>query len=131
MQQSQTIGNGGATIPEIITHLEHEWVTAVKASEAAKAGPLLSEIFIDMASDGGLSNKSQVLDWIKQSQWEVCEISEVKVTVHGNVAIATGVWRGKGTSDGKAIDAHERWLDTWLKNGKWQCVASASAHIKA
>jgi ketosteroid isomerase-like protein len=57
----------------------------------------------------------------------------MKVMVHGDAAVVTGSWTGKGTdADGKAIDAKERWADTWVKmrNGKWQCVASASAPMK-
>ena len=65
--------------------------------------------------------------------WEINEISDVKVTTFGNTAVATGGWQGKGTgSDGKPVDAHERWVDTWMKmpNGKWQCIASAGAPVK-
>jgi ketosteroid isomerase-like protein len=131
-QTSQTASDTGPTVAEAITKLEHEWASAVKASDSAKAMSLLSEIFIDMDSQGSLHNKSEVLDWIQHSRWQVCEISNVKVVVHGDTALATGIWRGKGTSpDGKPVDAHERWLDTWLKNGKWQCVASASTSVKA
>ena len=57
----------------------------------------------------------------------------MKVTVHGDSAIVTGTWTGKGTDGtGKAVDTKERWADTWIKmpNGKWQCVASASATMK-
>jgi hypothetical protein len=33
---------------------------------------------------------------------------------------------------GKPFDSRERFADTWVKmpDGKWQCVASASATIK-
>jgi hypothetical protein len=47
--------------------------------------------------------------------------------------VVTGIWTGKGTdAAGKAIDGRERYVDTWVKmpDGKWQCVASASAAIK-
>lgn len=48
------------------------------------------------------------------------------------MAIASGVRQGKGTlADGKTIDTREHWLDTWLKNGKWHYIASASTPAKA
>jgi ketosteroid isomerase-like protein len=56
-----------------------------------------------------------------------------RATTFGNTAIAGGAWQGKGTDgNGKAIDAHERWVDTWMKmpDGKWQCIATASAPAK-
>jgi ketosteroid isomerase-like protein len=47
----------------------------------------------------------------------------------GNTAIATGAWHGKGITDGKAVDQHERRVDTWNQNGKWQCIASTPAKM--
>jgi ketosteroid isomerase-like protein len=120
----------GGDITETVTQMEEQWISAAKANDATKVALLLSEVFVEMDSNGSLHNKSQTLDRIKSAKWQVNEISDIKVTVHGGMAIATGTWRGKGTlADGKAVDAHERWLDTWLKNGKWQCIASASAPI--
>ena len=57
----------------------------------------------------------------------------MKVTVHGDSAIVTGSWTGKGTDGaGRTVDAKERWMDTWVKmaDGKWQCVGTASAPMK-
>jgi len=118
-------------IAETITHLEQQWAEAAKSNDAAKVAALLGEVFVEMDSDGSILLRKEVLDRIKGAQWEVNEVSDVKVVVYGNMAIATGAWRGKGTSNGKAVDAHEHWLDTWHKNGKWQCIASASTSVKA
>lgn len=130
-QINQTSSVTGGTITERITSLEQQWASAAKAGEAARVAPLLADVFAEMDSDGTVRNKSQVLERMKGEKWQVFEISDIKVAVHGNVAIATGSWRGQGTSaDGKPIDAHERWMDTWHQNGKWQCLASASAPAK-
>ena len=50
------------------------------------------------------------------------EISDLQVNSHGDSAIVTGTWVGKGVDGmGKPIDTKERWVDTWVKNdGKWQ-----------
>ncbi len=131
MQQNETRGSFGVTIAETITHLEQLWTSAAKANDSAKVAELLSEVFVGMDADGSTYDKSAELDKTKGDKWEVNEISDVKVTVHGNTAIASGAWHGKGSlANGKTIDAHERWLDTWIKNGKWQCIASASAPAK-
>lgn len=131
-QGSHPRSPAGGDIAETITLMEQQWAAAAKASDSAKVAPMLSEVFVEMDSDGSLYSKSQVLDRIKSDKWQVNEISDIKITVHGGMAIATGEWRGKGSSaDGKTVDAHERWLDTWLKNGKWHCIASASTPIKA
>jgi ketosteroid isomerase-like protein len=53
--------------------------------------------------------------------------------VHGDSAIVTGAWTGNGTDGaGNPVNAKKRWAEAWVKmtNGKWLCVASASAPIK-
>ena len=70
---------------------------------------------------------------IKASKRETDQISDVKVKVYGKTAIATGEWTAKGTDEnGKVVDTHERWTDTWIEmpGGKWQCVASHGSPIK-
>jgi ketosteroid isomerase-like protein len=121
----------GTDIVAQITHYEQQWAAAAKNNDAAAVAALLSEVFVGMDADGSLHDKSEILARIKSDKWEINEISDIQVVVRGNTAIATGAWRGKGTTaDGKSIDVHEQWMDTWNQNGKWQCIASASTPAK-
>jgi ketosteroid isomerase-like protein len=116
-----------------IAALEQKWIDAAKAGNPDALAPMLSDKFIDTNSDGKVGGKKETLAAIKGSKWEVTEISNVKVTVFGNTAIASGDWRGKGTDvAGAKIDTHERWTDTWLKtsDGKWLCLATHSSTVK-
>jgi len=129
-QMGNTMGSG---VEKAIAGMEQQWTVAGKMSNPDGIAPLLADNFINMNSDGSMRNKAQTLAMAKGSKWEINEISDVKVTTFGNTAIATGAWQGKGTgSDGKPVDAHERWVDTWMKmpSGKWQCIASAGAPVK-
>jgi ketosteroid isomerase-like protein len=70
---------------------------------------------------------------MKGGKWTTNEVSDMKVMVHGDSAIVTGTWTGNGTTgEGRTINGKERFADTFVKmpNGKWQCVASASAPMK-
>jgi ketosteroid isomerase-like protein len=131
--QAQMGDKMGGGVEKAIAGLEQQWTAAGKMSNADGVAPLLADNFINMNSDGTMLDKAKTLAQIKGSKWEINEISDVKVTAFGNTAIATGAWRGKGTeSDGKPVDANERWVDTWMKmpGGKWQCIASAGAPVK-
>lgn len=131
LEINQTSTSGAPDIAETITRLEQQWASAAKANDSAKIAPILSEIFIELDSTGSISRKSEVLHKVTAEKWQTFEVSDIKVVIQANMAIATGAWYGKGTlSDGKAVDAHERWLDTWHKNGQWKCVASASAPVR-
>jgi len=120
-------------VAKSITDMEQQWASASKMSNPDSVAPLLADNFVNMDSDGTMSTKMQTLDRMKSAKWQTNEISDVKVTVHGNTAIASGSWMGKGTAaNGTPVDAHEHWVDTWMKmpGGKWQCIASASAPSK-
>jgi ketosteroid isomerase-like protein len=120
---------GSANVEQHLKDMENEWVKASLASNGDALGPLLADDFVNIDSDGKVLNKSETMARTKKSKWEVSELSDLQVNQHGDSAIVTGVWHGKGVdSMGKAVDTRERWADTWVKkNGKWQCVASASA----
>jgi ketosteroid isomerase-like protein len=122
---------GAMGIEQNLKEMENRWVKASLASNGSQLTPLLANDFVNIGSDGQVLDKSQTIERTNKSKWEISELSDMKVTVHGDSAIVTGVWHGKGTdSTGKQIDARERWADTWVKkNGHWQCVASASAPL--
>ena len=131
MVAAQTKDNSGTE--QAVAGLEQQWIDAAKASNPDALAPLLADKFVNTSSDGKVIGKAETLAHTKAAKWETNQISDVKVTVFGNTAIATGDWAGKGTDEnGKPVDAHERWTDTWLKmsDGKWQCVASHSSTIK-
>jgi ketosteroid isomerase-like protein len=128
-------GSGKAANPvaQALIDMENQWTKASLASNADALAPLLSEDFVALDSDGSMHSKADVLARTKKAKWVTNEIGDVKVVVHGDAAIVTGSWAGKGTDGtGKAVNAKERWADTWVKtaSGKWQCVASASAPSK-
>ena len=95
--------------------------------------PLLAEKFITTSSEGKVSGKAESLANAKATKYDSVSYDDLKVTVFGNTAIATGDFNAKGTDpSGKPLDVHERYTDTWVKmpNGQWQCVASHGSPVK-
>jgi len=127
--RSQT---GGAT-EKAVAALEQQWLQAQKTNNPDLVAPLLSDKVVVTDADGKVSGKAETLTTYKKTHWDSAEYTDVKVTVFGDTAIATGGFKGKGTDAmGKAFDDNERWTDTWVKmpSGKWQCVASQASPIK-
>jgi hypothetical protein len=55
----------------------------------------------------------------------------VKVNIYRETAVVTGLYRTKGSFDGKPYDHLGRFTDTWiLENGRWECVASHTSLLK-
>jgi ketosteroid isomerase-like protein len=134
-----TVGAQAATpyrppppVEQALLALEQRWVTASKASDGAAVGALLAENFTAIDADGSMRTKPELVERTTKGKWTSATLTDMKVVMHGNnTAIVTGVWAGVGTDGGgKAVDARERWADTWVKaDGKWRCVASASAPL--
>jgi ketosteroid isomerase-like protein len=121
------------TVAQSLMDMEQQWNKASKAGDADALAAFLADDLVYLDSDGTMRTKSEVLARTKKAKWTVMELSDMKVTMHGNTAVVTGAWMGKGTDGaGKAVDAKERWADTWVKqsNGKWQCVSTAAAAVK-
>jgi len=116
-----------------VAALEQQWLQSQKTNNPELVAPLLADNFISTGSDGKVSGKAETLADAKASKYESMEYEDVKVTVFGPTAIATGGSRAKGTAaSGKPMDNHSRWTDTWVKmpSGQWQCVASHVSAIK-
>jgi uncharacterized protein (TIGR02246 family) len=116
-----------------VTALEYQWLQSQKTNNPELVAPLLADKIVDTSSDGKVSTKAEMLADAKARKYSSAEYEDVKVVVFGDTAIATGVFKGKGTDpSGKAFDDHDRWTDTWMKmaDGKWQCIATHNSPIK-
>jgi hypothetical protein len=118
---------------QAVAGLEQQWLQSQKTNNPDLVAPLLADKFVNTGSEGKVMNKAETLADAKATKYDSIEYEDLKVTVFGDTAIATGGSKAKGTdASGKPLDEHVRWTDTWVKmpNGKWQCVASHGSPIK-
>jgi uncharacterized protein (TIGR02246 family) len=116
-----------------VAALEEQWMQSQKTNNPDLVAPLLADKFVNTTMDGKVIGRAETLANAKATKYDSIEYEDVKVTVFGDTAIATGVSKAKGTDEsGKPLDEHVRWTDTWVKmpNGKWQCVASHGSPVK-
>lgn len=128
----RALGQDEGHIAQAILHLEQQWAGAQRDGKPDVVAPMLADDFITIGTDGKLTGKKELLAHLDRGDWEQNEISDVKVIVHGDTAVATGLWTGKGMMGTRRIDLHERWTDTWVRTstGQWQCLASQQTEIK-
>ena len=114
-----------------VAGLENRWLESQKTNNPDLVAPLLADKFVTTSAEGKLQSKEQMLAGTRKRKYSSVEYLDVHVSVFGNTAIATGVYQGKGTDDGKPFDETERWTDTWVKmpGGKWLCVADHNSPI--
>jgi ketosteroid isomerase-like protein len=127
--QAQTTGEK----EKAVAALEQQWLQSQKTNNPDLVAPLIADKFVGTGADGKITSKAELLADAKATKYTSMEYEDVKVTVFGDTAIATGGSKSKGTdASGKPMDEHMRWTDTWVKmpSGKWQCVASHVSPIK-
>src|SRR5690242_4333648 len=116
--QAQTTG----ATEKAVAALEQQWLQSQKTNNPDLAAPLLADKIVVTMSNGKVMNKVELLADAKATKYVSAEYEDVRVTVFGDTAIATGGFKAKGTDPtGKPFDTNERFTDTWVKmsNGKW------------
>lgn len=116
-----------------VTALEQQWAQAQNTNNIDSIAPLLADKYFSLDKDGKLANKADALAGYKSVKWTSTAIGKLEVTLYGSTALAVGDYQAKGVgADGKPVDSHTRYVDTWVKmpSGKWQCAASVESPFK-
>ena len=107
--------------------LDFKLTEAYKQRKFDLLASLLDEDFVITFEDGNIFGKTGYISFSATStiHLDVAEMTDVKVRMHGNTAILTGVYHEKGKDKGGPYDYRDRFTDVWMKaNGKWRLIAS-------
>ena len=107
--------------------LEKKWTDAYKLRDIKIMTSMLAENFVITVEDGSVFGKMGYMAHTADTsvQVELAEESDLRVTMHGNVAVVIGAYHETGTAKGKRYEYRDRLTDVWMKNqGDWQLVAS-------
>ena len=109
-----------------IRALESKWADAYKQRQIATLSSLLAEDYIITVEDGSTYGKVGFISHSAGSlRVDITEMSDLKIRMHGNIAVVTGAYHERGESGGKTYDYHDRLTDVWIKTGgQWQLIAS-------
>jgi ketosteroid isomerase-like protein len=125
-------GSGAQGVEATLTKMEHDAAAAL-----IKRDPAFGSIFAEDAAfvgpDGAVQTKAQLLADVKSGTLVIqsSEISDMKVRVFGESAIATYMTTDKGNYKGQDISGQYRWTDVFVhRGGKWQIVAAQGTPIQ-
>jgi ketosteroid isomerase-like protein len=110
-----------------VRKLEEKWTAAYKDRKIDLLSSLLAEDFVITIEDGNTYSKAGYITHSADSsvRVEVAKLSDLRVRLHGDVAVVTGAYHERGQSNGKPYEYHDRLTDVWMKvGGAWQVVAS-------
>jgi ketosteroid isomerase-like protein len=114
------------SVEQELIRLENEWAAAAIGHDAATIDRMVADDFIDTASNGTVTTKAQMLDYIESYKEVIISFvtDEWKVRVYGDAAVVNARNTIKIQFEGKEAAKQERFTDTWIKrDGRWKCVA--------
>ena len=124
--QSQT--NVGTE--KAVAALEQQWLQSQKANNPDLVAPLLADKFINTGSDGKVTDRAESLANAKATKYDSVDYADLKVTVFGDTAIATGLFTAKGTDpSGKPLDMRERFTDTLGEDAKRKMAMCCESRV--
>ena len=120
------------TAEQDVLAAENQMTKALQTNNVELYGSFLADKYVQTDQDGTvLLGKAATLADMKTYIFNNEELSDLKVMVYGDTAIATSTFVAKGTYQSKPIDSRGRFTDTWVKlDGKWQLVAEHYSMIK-
>lgn len=110
-----------------VRKLEEKWTAAYKDRQIDILSTLLADDFLITVEDGNTYSKQGYITHTADTavKVEVAELSDLRVRVRGNLAIVTGAYHERGTSNRKPYEYHDRLTDVWVKNGNtWEVISS-------
>lgn len=110
-----------------VRKLEEKWTAAYQERKINILSSLLADEFVITVEDGNTYSKAGYITHSADSsvRVEVAELSDLHVHLHGDLAVVTGAYHERGTSNGKPYEYHDRLTDVWIKVGNtWQVFAS-------
>jgi ketosteroid isomerase-like protein len=110
-----------------VRKLEEKWTAAYKERKIDLLASLLAEDFVITVEDGNTYSKTGYITHSADPsvRVEVAELSDLRVRVRGNIAVVTGAYHERGTSNRKPYEYRDRLTDVWVKVGNtWEVIAS-------
>jgi ketosteroid isomerase-like protein len=122
-----------SSVEDQIKKHEQQWAQATIKEGAAAVDQYEADDIITTDPSGRVTDKAQDKTDLSSGDFKIQseELSNLKVHVYGNTAVAAGTNTLKGTYKGQDISGKYRFTDTWVKrSGKWQSVASQYTKVQ-
>jgi ketosteroid isomerase-like protein len=123
----------GGGVEQILTKIENDTLVALLKKDAAAFGKFFADDAVLGTPDGAQLTKTQLLADVKSGALtlESSTISDMKVRVYGDAAVATYMTTDKGKYKGQDISGKYRWTDTFVRRGgTWLIVAGQGTPIQ-
>lgn len=117
-----------AVIEQHLVKLEQDWCKAYLARDVKVLGRIEADQWVCTSHKGELFSRAEDMADLESGTYAATEfkIENVKVRLHGDTAVVTGIQTERATYKGEDASGVFAITDTWQKqrDGSWQCIAS-------
>jgi len=127
-----TISAGPASdnAEQIITRLEHDWVSAIVKKDTGTLNRLLADDFSGTTNDQ-IYSKNDAIEDVKAGTHESLDLDNIRVRLFGDTAVVTMGQTEKSRHGDSDFSGHYLFTDVWAKrNGQWVAVASHGSGVR-
>ncbi len=124
--------SSNAAVEKAVMKIENDMLAALLKRDGATFGKYFADDAVLTTPDGGVQTKVQLLADVKSGDLvlESSTISDMKVRVYGDTAVATYTTTDKGKYKKTDISGRFRWTDTFVRaGGEWKLVAGQGTPI--
>lgn len=115
-----------------LMEIENGWAEATVKADVAALEKLYADEYLAIDPMGATFDKAQDIANVKSGNFKLAsyKLDDIKVRVHGDVAIVTGRNTIKGSYMGKDISGAYRFTDTFVKRGgRWQVLTTQGTTV--
>jgi len=110
---------------EELRQLGRQWDEAIVGNDVAEIAKFISDDWVIVGSEGGVTSKNEFLEWIRSGDVTHCRMDsdEMRIKVYDNTGIVTSRGTSAGKYKGQPFDLYEWSSSVFVRNkGKWICV---------
>ena len=120
------------TVERELTVLENAWSTADVQRDSSFLNRLFADEYVSTDDEGGVRTKAEDIAIVASGEWQMTSfrLTDLRIQVHGNVAVVTGLNTNAGTWHGRDASGEYRFTDVFVRReGRWQCVATQATKV--
>ncbi|MBA2563529.1 MAG: nuclear transport factor 2 family protein [Chitinophagaceae bacterium] len=102
-----------------------QWDEAMVSNNAEEIAKFMSDDWIIVGTEGGITSKSSFLEWIKSGDvtHSRMDSDEIRVKIYGNTGVVTSRGTSAGKYKGQLFDLYEWSTSVFIrKEKKWSCL---------
>jgi ketosteroid isomerase-like protein len=119
-------------VGQLILRLENERVQALLRGDTSFIERHYADDYITTSASGLVRNRAEVITDMKSGaiKWESMTHDDVRLRVHGDTVIVTGLDTVKGVDRGRDSTGQRRFTRVWVKQGgRWLLVSNHTTRV--